>query len=208
MNKIVAMAIVFTAGVMLTMTTFPATAQSVDIHQINAQIFGNENATNGIPSYLTAQSPAGVVPSSLIITARSPGNSTLSLAVAGAYVDDIQGVPVHNLLFRNITTLFFFASVANDSFVITIHSYALNFTRVFHYTGIVYTPQQFINYETAKKMSAPLLGIPLAVAWLMFAPATAAGVYTAYEVAFFTAKWRRSHPNLSDKVIGGVGNEK
>lgn len=182
-------------------------AQSIDIHQINAQIYGDKNMTNGIPSYLTNESPTGVLPSSLLITARSPGNSTLSLEVNGSYITDAQGIPLHNFAFSNITTEYFSVPVANETFIITVHSSDLNYTRTFHYQGNVKTPTQFINYETAKKVYPTILGMSPIAAFLLFAPSTAAGVYAAYEVAFFYAKWKRSHPNLADKVIGGMGNE-
>lgn len=182
-------------------------AQSIDIHQINAQIYGDKNMTNGIPSYLTNESPTGVLPSSLLITARSPGNSTLSLEVNGTYITDAQGIPLHNFAFSNITTEYFSVPVANETFIITVHSSDLNYTRTFHYQGNVKTPTQFINYETAKKVYPTILGMSPIAAFLLFAPSTAAGVYAAYEVAFFYAKWKRSHPNLADKVIGGMGNE-
>lgn len=190
------------------LSVMPAShGQPIDIHQINAQIFGNKNVTNGIPSYLTSESPDGVLPSSLLITARSPGNSTLSLEVNGSYVNNAEGIQLHNYAFTNITTQSFTVPVANESFVITVHSGQLNYTRTFHYQGNVKTPTQFINYETAKKTYPNILGMSPIAAFLLFAPSTAAGVYVAYEVAFFYAKWKRSHPNLADKVIGGMGNE-
>lgn len=205
MNKGIMLIIPLAIGLM---ALVPAShAQTVDIHQINAQIFGDKNVTNGIPSYLTNESPTGVLPSSLLITARSPGNSTLSLIVNGSYVVDAQGIPLHNYAFANITTEYFTAPVANETFIITVHSSQLNFTRTFHYQGNVKTPTQFINYETAKKTYPIILGMSPAAAFLLFAPSTAAGVYVAYEVAYFYAKWKRSHPNLADKVIGGMGNE-
>lgn len=205
MNKITLLIIPLAIGILAFSPV--SHGQNVDIHQINAQIFGDKNVTNGIPSYLTNESPVGVLPSSLLITARSPENSTLSLEVNGSYVVDAQGITLHNYAFSNITTEYFTVPVANETFVITIHSSQLNYTRTFHYQGNIKTPTQFINYETAKKTYPIILGMSPVAAFLLFAPSTAAGVYVAYEVAFFYAKWKRSHPNLADKVIGGMGNE-
>ena len=205
MNKITLLIIPLAIGILAFSPV--SHGQNVDIHQINAQIFGDKNVTNGIPSYLTNESPVGVLPSSLLITARSPENSTLSLEVNGSYVVDAQGITLHNYAFSNITTEYFTVPVANETFVITIHSSQLNYTRTFHYQGNIKTPTQFINYETAKKTYPIILGMSPVAAFLLFAPSTAAGVYVSYEVAFFYAKWKRSHPNLADKVIGGMGNE-
>ena len=116
---------------------------SPDIHNLNAQILVNTTYTQGYKGYLTAEYPRGIVATNLIITARSPGNSTLTLSVNGTYI-------LRDFAFSNITTQNFITPVSsNETFLITIHSGAMNFTRILTYYGIVYTPLQFINYESA-----------------------------------------------------------
>ena len=132
------------------LATSNALNTSIDPHDINAQILVNTTYTNGIKGYLTNEFPAGVVSTHLIITARSPGNSTLTLVVNGTYV-------FRDMAFANITTDNFIipASTTNISFLITIHSTEMNYTRAFHYTGIVYTPVQFINYANSLTKTKP-----------------------------------------------------
>ena len=90
----------------------PYTASSLDMHNVNAQIFGNKNVTNGIPSYLTNQSKNGTMPDSMLITVRAPGNSTFSLELKNStgitsYAQNSVSVYLHNYKFVNETTQYF-----------------------------------------------------------------------------------------------------
>ena len=182
-----------------------------DIHQINAQIYGNKNTTDQIPSYLTEESPTGVMPDSMYITVRSPGSSYFTLLINNTVVDNSLGMPMHKFYFSNFTMQYFVSPTINTTFVITVHSNELNntanSTRLFVYHADVKTPTQFINYMTTQVPKPPVSSISLTDAFFIFAPSAGAGVYVAYELAFFYAKSRRSHPNLADKVIGGMNDE-
>lgn len=174
------------------------TGSTPDIHNLNAQILVNTTYTQGYKGYLTAQYPVGVVTTNLVITARSPGNSSLTLSVNGTYI-------LHDYAFTNITTQNFITPASsNETFLITIHSGAMNFTRVLTYYGIVYTPLQFINYESAltKSSSAPAMGVT--AGFLTFAPAAGMAVFVAQQSGFFARKSRSARPNLNNDIIGGT----
>jgi hypothetical protein len=177
-------------------------SQPVDIHEMNAQIFVNTSYTDGYAGYLTAQHPSGEIANYLIITARSPGNSTLTLSTNGTYI-------FQDLVFSNITTQnFIVATSSNMSFVIAIHSEGLNYTRVMTYYGNVVTPVTFVNYESnlvKKVQSGP--SITNSIAALTYIPAAAVGVFAAFEVALFTREWRKSHPDLGKNQVGGMGRD-
>lgn len=174
---------------------------NVDIHQINAQIFANTTDTNGIAGYLTAENPNGVMPTALIITARSPGNSTLTLSVNGTYI-------FHNMVFSDITTQSFnIAHTGNMSFSITIHSGTLGLTRILHYTGNLKTPTQFINYVTSKRaLVSPLAGLSVSQAFIIFGLPTGMAVFGGILSAEYWRHEKNRNPNFDDYVIGGVGN--
>ena len=173
-----------------------------DVHDLNAQILVNTTYTQGYKGYLTAQYPSGIVTTNLIITARSPGISTLTLSVNGSYL--IRDYP-----FVNITTQNFMTPISgNETFLITIHSDAMNFTRILEYYGIVYSPLQFINYETSLISHVPALGMGVDAGFLTFAPAAGMAVFVAQQTGLFSRKSRSSHPNLNNDIIGGSKNEK
>lgn len=173
-------------------------AGSPDVHDLNAQILVNTTYTQGYKGYLTAQYPKGIVTTNLIITARSPGNSTLTLSVNGTYI-------IHDFAFTNITTQNFITpSSSNETFLITIHSSEMNFTRILTYYGIVFTPIQFINYESALTKVTSTSSMSVAEGFLTFAPAAGMGVFVAQQTGFFTRKSRSAHPNLNNDIIGGT----
>ena len=173
-------------------------AGSPDIHDLNAQILVNTTYTQGYKGYLTAQYPKGIVTTNLIITARSPGNSTLTLSVNGTYI-------IHDFAFSNITTQNFITpSSSNETFLITIHSSEMNFTRVLTYYGIVFTPIQFINYESALAEVTSTSSMSVTEGFLTFAPAAGMAVFVAQQSGFFARKSRSAHPNLANDIIGGT----
>ena len=173
-------------------------AGTSDIHDLNAQILVNSTYTDGFKGYLTAQYPKGIVSTNLIITARSPGNSTLTLSVNGTYI-------IHDFAFANITTQNFITpSSNNETFLITIHSGAMNFTRILTYYGIVYTPIQFINYESSLTKTTSTSSMSVTVGFLTFAPAAGMAVFVAQQSGFFARKSRSAHPNLDNDIIGGT----
>ena len=171
---------------------------SPDIHNLNAQILVNTTYTQGYKGYLTAEYPRGIVATNLIITARSPGNSTLTLSVNGTYI-------LRDFAFANITTQNFVTPASsNETFLITIHSGAMNFTRVLAYYGIVYTPLQFINYESALTKATSTSSMNVAEGFLTFAPAAGMAVFVAQQSGFFARKSKSSRPNLNNDIIGGT----
>lgn len=178
-----------------------ANITNLDIHELNAQIFANTTYTDGIAGYLTAQNPDGVMPTALIITARSPGNSTLTLSVNGTYV-------FHNMVFSDITTQSFnIAHLGNMTFAITIHSGKIGYTRILHYTGNLKTPTQFINYVTSiRPPPSPLSGLSVSQAFIIFGLPTGAAVFAGILSAEYWRHEKNRNPNFDDYVIGGVGN--
>ena len=177
-------------------------ATAIDIHQINAQIFVNTSYTDGYAGYLTEQHPSGEIADHLFITARSPGNSTLTLSANGTYV-------FQDMAFSNITTDNFVVSTApNMTFIITVHSDKLNYTRIMVYHGDVVTPVQFISYQQNLAKKAPSgPEITNTIAALTYIPAAAVGVFAAFEVSLFTREWRKSHPDLGKNQVGGMGRD-
>ncbi len=178
------------------------TNSTADIHQLNAQIFVNTSYTDGYAGYLTEQHPAGEIEDHLIITARSPGNSTLTLTANGTYI--MQATQFRDILTEN----FIVHTSDNMTFLITIHSEYLNMTRSLLYRGKVVTPTTFINYQASLFHAKPS-GLPLTIqlAAVTFIPGAAIGVYAAFEVAYFTRKWSISHPDLSKNQVGGTGGD-
>ena len=174
------------------------TGSNPDIHNLNAQILVNTTYTQGYKGYLTAEYPRGIVSTNLIITARSPGNSTLTLSVNGTYI-------LRDFVFSNITTQNFITPASsNETFLITIHSGAMNFTRVLTYYGIVYTPLQFINYESALTKATSTSSMNVTEGFLTFAPAAGMAVFVAQQSGFFARKSKSSRPNLNNDIIGGT----
>jgi len=187
----------------------PYTASSLDMHNVNAQIFGNKNVTNGIPSYLTNQSKNGTMPDSMLITVRAPGNSTFSLELKNStgvtsYAQNSVNVYLDNYKFVNETTQYFtIKPSSNETFIITISSphYPLI---TFTYHSNVKTPTQFINYETSKAVKPPVSNkITTTEGFLIFGIPAGVAMLPAYEISMFYVHTRRSHPNLDDKLVGG-----
>ena len=188
----------------------PATS-SFDMHNINAQIFGNKNVTNGIPSYLTNQSKTGVMPDSLLITVRSPGASNFTLTVMNAngsnatHPKNSAGVTLQDFHFTNITTQYFtIPTSSNETFLIIISSPSYYKPVTFIYHADVKTAIQFINYETSKAVKPTVSNkITTTEGFLIFGIPAGVAMLPAYEISMFYVHTRRSHPNLDDKLVGG-----
>ena len=172
----------------------------IDTHQINAQLYGNESATDGFPAYLTEQHTSGIMPNALYITARSPGNSTLSLTDNGTYI--MQDVAFNNFLNLSFTI----PALGSQPFVITIHSSALNYTRVFYYQGILETPTQFITYEQSLHRPVVQSG-NFSTGLILGSIVAGVTTLTAFLVAIYKRKSGYSHTDLGDKLIGGSRND-
>ncbi len=178
----------------LVVFSFSSTAEAspIDVHQINAQILVDTNYTDGYRGYLTEEFPTGVISDRLIITARSPGNSTLSLEVNGTYV-------FSGLYFDNITTQkFTIKPSANATFVITIHSYELNYTRILTYHGVVYTPVQFITYEENLYKKSEAVPHYTLLSVLDAIVSAVLGTFAFTTISFYAQSWIRSRKTVDD----------
>ena len=182
------------------MLSTPVNAQTLDIHNVNAQVYGNETATDGFPAYLNSMSTSGKMPQSMWLVVRAPGNdSTFTLVLNSTII--IQNQAFDNIANYSFTT----KDTGNIAIQITVHSSAMNFTRVFTYKSDIMTVTSFISYETALHPKPAPPSMPEWLSFLLIGSSSAAGVFS---MILFAEYWRReknSNPDLSDFLIGGPG---
>lgn len=176
-------------------------AQSVDVHNVNAQVYGNETATNGFPAYLNNLSQTGKMPQTMWLVVRAPGeNSTFTLAIN------------HTVVIQNQK---FSTGIANYSFnttylgevpiQITVYSSAMNLTRVFTYHPDIMTVEGFITYEQYihPKRANDITTFGAAFVYIGFP--TALGVTSMILFAEYWRKEKNSNPDFGNFLIGGTG---
>lgn len=177
-----------------------SSAHPIDIHNINAQVYGNTTATDGFPAYLNNMSQSGKMPQSMWIVVRAPGNlSTFTLALNGTIV-------IQNQQFTDIANYSFKTKNLGDVPIqITVHSSEMNYTRIFTYHANILTVTSFISYEqTLHPKIAPSLSI--GGGFVIFALPAAAAVFTGILFAEYWRGQKNSHPNFDDYLVGGHGN--
>ncbi len=183
-------------SVIATMAAVPASAQTVDVHEINAQIFSNLTVPGVAPGFLTEQHPSGVLPQYDYVVVRSPGNSTLSISVNGTYV--YQGYA-----FSNITDVPLSLPVHNDTpIIISVHSDQLNYTRVFHYTAAILTPLKYISYLESLSPKPPV-AVFTAGNIIIGGLYALGGVVSSILVSVYVIFMKRSNPNIEKGTRGG-----
>lgn len=183
-------------GVMATMVAVPASAQPMDIHDINAQVYSNLTVPGVAPGFLTNEHPSGTLPQYDYVIVRSPGNSTLSISVNGTYV--YQGYA-----FANITDVPLSLIVDNNTpIIISVHSNQMNYTRVFHYTAAILTPQKYISYveSLTPKPPAAVFTAGNIIVGGMYA---LGGVVSSILVSVYVIFMKRSNPNIEKGIRGG-----
>jgi len=161
---------------------------TADIHNINAQIYGDPNVTGGFPAYLTNQSPSAVMPQASYIVARSPGNSTLTVEINGTYA-------YRDLMFNSITQQPLSLPLKTSQITIVITSYTMNYTRIFRYSADGMTATQFITYAEDHYVHQPNNTFTLAegiIEILYTVLGTASGIMIGTFVIFII----RSNPNI------------
>lgn len=183
-------------SVIATMAAVPASAQTVDVHEINAQIYSNLTVPGVAPGFLTNQHPSGVLPQYDYVTVRSPGNSTLSISVNGSY--KYQGYA-----FSNITDVPLSLPLHNDTpIIISVHSDQMNYTRVFHYTAVIMTSKQYISYVESlspKPPTATFTAGNIIIGGLYALGGAVSGILVSVYVIFM----KRSNPNIEKGARGG-----
>ena len=163
-------------------------SQPLDIHNINAQIYGDPNVTGGFPAYLTNQSPSAVMPQASYIVARSPGNSTLTVEINGTYA-------YRDLRFNGITQQPLSLPLKTSQITIVITSYTMNYTRIFRYSADAMTATQFITYAEDHYVHRPNNTFTLGegiIEILYTVLGTASGIMIGTFVIFVI----RSNPNI------------
>ena len=181
---------------MATMAAVPASAQPMDIHDINAQVYSNLTVPGVAPGFLTNEHPSGVIPQYDYVVVRSPGNSTLSISVNGSY--KYQGYA-----FSNITDVPLSLKVDNNTpIVIAVHSDQMNYTRVFHYTAEIMTAQQYISYVQSLSPKPPTATFT-AGNILIGGMYALGGVVSSILVSVYVIFMRRSNPNIEKGMRGG-----
>jgi len=163
-------------------------SQPLDIHNINAQIYGDPNVTGGFPAYLTNQSPSAVMPQASYIVARSPGNSTLTVEINGTYA-------YRDLRFNDITQQPLSLPLKTSQITIVITSYTMNYTRIFRYSADAMTATQFITYAEDHYVHRPNNTFTLGegiIEILYTVLGTASGIMIGTFVIFVI----RSNPNI------------
>ena len=182
------------------MFSIPVNAQAPDIHNVNAQVYGNETATDGFPAYLNSMSTSGKMPQSMWLVVRAPGNdSTFTLVLNGTII--IQNQAFDNIANYSFTT----KDTGNTPIQITVHSSAMNLTRVFTYQGDIMTVTSFISYETALHPKPSPPSMPEWLSFLLIGSSSAAGVFSMILVAEYWRREKNSNPDMSDFLVGGHG---
>jgi hypothetical protein len=176
--------------ILISSMSYATSPSSRDIHNINVQIFGNENNTGGFPAYLTNQSTYGNMPEYMFLTARSPGNSTLSVSINTTYY-------YHDVAFSNITTLPFNLH-ATGQFTITIVISSSTMSRTFHYHANIMTGQQFIAYEQNRLEAPKVSSFTTASAFVTFGIPAATGVAVGLIFSSYV-KWEKNRNLDFDK---------
>ena len=198
-KKAIAFAVLFWTIIGLSMAP-ASSAQPLDIHNINAQVYGNVTATDGFPAYLNSMSTSGKMPQSMWLVVRAPGNdSTFTLVLNGTII--IQNQAFDNIANYSFTT----KDTGNTPIQITVHSSAMNLTRVFTYQGDIMTVTSFISYETALHPKPSPPSMPEWLSFLLIGSSSAAGVFSMILVAEYWRREKNSNPDMSDFLVGGQG---
>lgn len=176
-----------------------ASAHAIDIHNINAQVYGNETATDGFPAYLNNISQNGKMPQAMWLEVRAPGNSTFTLALNGTIIIQNQAfVDIANYSFTTKDT-------GNVPIQISVHSGQMNYTRSFTYRADILTVTSFISYEQSlHPKKTPSLDI--GEAFIIFGPPAAAAVFSGILFADYWRGQKNSNPDMEDFLVGGHGN--
>ena len=180
-----------------TMAAVPASAQTVDVHEINAQIYSNLTIPGVAPGFISNESPSGHLPQDNYIVARSPGSSVLTVTV--------NLTPVyHGYVFTNIVVLPLILNVSPGvPIIITIHSSTLNYTRILTYKAVVLSNTQYITYlETINhKITVPQYTASNIVIGFAYA---IAGVVISILLTVWGLWQSRSNPNIEKGLKGGT----
>jgi hypothetical protein len=183
-------------SVVATMAMGSASAQPIDVHQINAQIYSNLTVPGVAPGFLTNEHTSGVLPQYDYVVVRSPGNSTLSISINGTYI-------YHNFVFANETDVPLTLKVNNDTpIIIAIHSDQMNYTRIFHYTAEVLTVQQYISYVESLSPKPPIATFT-AGNIILGGLYALGGVVSSILVSVYVIFTKRSNPNVEKGIRGG-----
>jgi len=172
-------------------------ASSIDIHELNAQIYSNLSVPGVAPGFISEQYPSGHLPQNNYIVARSPGSSNLTVSVNNTLV-------YNNYLFTDIVVLPLVLNVSPDvPLIITIHSNTMNYTRIVYYRAVVLSNTQYITYlETINhKITVPQYTASNIVIGFAYA---IAGVVISILLTVWGLWQSRSNPNIEKGLKGGT----
>lgn len=179
------------------------TTQSVDVHNINVQLYGNTSSQEGFPAYIIASQTKGTMPQAMFIVFRAPStpkeNSTITVSVNGTY--QVQNLQFHDKGNYSFTTKL----TGSVPITIAIHSPEMNFTRVFHYTASIETIVNFVKYYQNKVNEKHNNKLTVSEGFIVFGVSAAIGIFTGNLGARYVRWQKNSNPDLDNFRIGGVG---